>query len=246
MNLSFGKSILTPANKNTRNYEFLSHINTERELKLPSIAHFKSSDNKSEKSVTELTDINSFIEDSFTGRKYEQNRHSRFVSKGRKSTLDMYISDPKRHKIKHENDAFQKYRNKWKELMILPVPLGLNYNSKQPKNINAGDYRMGPQYLAALNEALSVLTQTEGLNLRNNRLSGEPAKRLLLHPKKPKKKRGDDKGSKIQPDVTIHWNIATLDLSKNPLLPFEVYHTLSTMVEDGYNLLMILFIELFI
>ena len=41
MNLSFGKSILTPANKNTRNYEFLSHINTERELKLPSIAHFK-------------------------------------------------------------------------------------------------------------------------------------------------------------------------------------------------------------
>ena len=128
--------------------------------------------------------------------------------------MDLYINDPKRHKAKPKDDAFEKYKNKCKELMILPVPLGLNYHSKQPKTINAADYKMGPEYLAALNEALSVLPQTEALNLRNNRLSGEPAKRLLLPPEKPKSKKIKDKASKLQSEITIHWNIATLDLSK--------------------------------
>ena len=68
LNSSFGKNMLTPASKNTRNYEFISHINTERELKLPSIVHFQTTENKSDKSMTELTEINSVLEDSFTGK----------------------------------------------------------------------------------------------------------------------------------------------------------------------------------
>lgn len=90
--------------------------------------------------------------------------------------MDLYINDPKRYKHSHENEAFKKYRQKCKELMILPVPLGLSYTSRQPKTINASNFRMGEDYLAAFNEALSVLPQTEALNLRNNRLGGEAAK----------------------------------------------------------------------
>ena len=128
--------------------------------------------------------------------------------------------------------------------MILPVRLGLNYISPQPKTIKANDYLMGEKYIESYNHALAVMPNIESLDLRNNRLGGDAAKKLFKAQEHIEtKKNYKREQSKITPEVVVHCNLLTLDLSQNPKLPFETYATLSNMVEDSYNLLQVLNLE---
>ena len=59
------------------------------------------------------------------------------INRKRPSTLDLYINDMNRYNNKEADTAFDKYKDRCKELMILPVPLGLKYNKTQPRDIIA-------------------------------------------------------------------------------------------------------------
>ena len=81
---------------------------------------------------------------------------------------------------------------------------------------------MGGDYIDAITKALEVLPYTETLSLRQNRIKGKPAERLLI-------KNTD--------------NIMTLDLSENPQIPYKTYEIIGQMVNDGYKLLRALNLE---
>ena len=161
----------------------------------------------------------------------------------RRSILDLHITDPSRFKTfskeEIENEAYEQYRKKCQELMIIPVRFGLNYRGPQPKKIDAKNYLMGQDHLEAFNVALSLAPKIHTLNLRNNRLGGEPAKELLKKPiEKQKKNESASDISKMFSD-----DIVNLDLSENPNIPFETYQTIALMIEDSYNILQVLNLE---
>lgn len=202
--------------------KFLNSVKSIDELRLPNIERFTE-----QKEVTgfedEFSDMLSEIQGVDQFENSENLRKMNHYKQNKRSTLDIYINNPLRYKIKEDRKtAFDKYEQRCKELMILPVPLGLKYSDTQPKDIIANDYRMGKDYIDAITSALSVLPKTETLSLRNNKIEGEPAKKLLLH--------NTD-------------NILTLDLSENSNIPFKTYEIIGQMLADGYKLLRVLHLE---
>ncbi|CAI2364059.1 unnamed protein product [Moneuplotes crassus] len=161
----------------------------------------------------------------------------------RQSIIDLHINDPKRYrKVESKelkSNAYERYRRKCEQLMIVPVRFGIKYKGEQNQKIEAQDYLMGEDHLKAFNYALANFKKISSLNLENNRLGGDAAKELLL---KPEEDEHNDRSNSVYNRLLCD-DISNLNLSKNPNLPFETYQTISLMVEDGYNILQILNLE---